>query len=232
MRLSFDLEVKDAKKLLIWLLGFELLLVAIYALDNALGMPIWTLHSLFDLDAEQTIPDWFSALQLALVGLVFMLKARQPDVAHGLSPRFILLVGAGFLFLSADEAASIHERIGALLKKTRSAPGFKGGHGLWMLPYAVLGLLLLWANLRSVAIMLTRYRRASLLMLGGFGVILVGAVGLEALSYQYLRGGDTPGLYVVEVACEEFLEMFGASVMLYGALQFLMDKPAADAGKP
>jgi hypothetical protein len=54
------------------------------------------------------------------------------------------------------------------------------------------------------------------------GFVLLGGVVLEAISNQFLRSDSTPILYTVEVALEEFLEISGASVTLYGAILLLL----------
>jgi len=56
------------------------------------------------------------------------------------------------------------------------------------------------------------------------GFFLLGGVGLEAIGYQFLRSGSTPLLYSAEVALEEFLEMSGASITLYGTILMLLHK--------
>ena len=54
----------------------------------------------------------------------------------------------------------------------------------------------------------------------GFAIFLLGVVGLEVISFQFLRGEDVPQyLYRLEVAIEEFLEMIGITIVLYGAVQ-------------
>ena len=54
----------------------------------------------------------------------------------------------------------------------------------------------------------------------GFATFLVGVVGMEIISFQFLRGADIPTyLYRIEVAIEEFLEMVGITIVLYGAAQ-------------
>ena len=54
------------------------------------------------------------------------------------------------------------------------------------------------------------------------GFVLLGGVVLEAISNQFLRSDSTPLLYTVEVALEEFLEISGAIVTLYGAILLLL----------
>ena len=53
----------------------------------------------------------------------------------------------------------------------------------------------------------------------GLTIFLVGVVGLEVIGYIYIRGEAYPG-YIdgLVLACEEFFEMVGISIVLYGAL--------------
>lgn len=56
-------------------------------------------------------------------------------------------------------------------------------------------------------------------MASGFAILLIGAVVLEVIGYQYLRGVPSLShLYPLEVALEEFLEMIGVSIAVYGAI--------------
>ena len=43
---------------------------------------------------------------------------------------------------------------------------------------------------------------------------------LECVGYKMLSAGSTLSLYRAEVAAEEFLEMMGASLILYAVLLF------------
>ena len=226
MRLSFDFSVRDATKVFFGLIFLDLCLVSIFAAAILLGSPSWRI--LFNLDREGNIPAWFSSVQLFLTGMIVLLRSREIDPGHSPSRLFFLAVGTGFIFLSADEAASIHETIGRALIHVEWMPRFKGGHGIWIFVYALIGLILLLACFRRLAAIWNRYRHATSIMAMGLGFALLGAVGLEAISYQFLRSGSTPLLYLVEVALEEFLEMSGASIMLYGALLLLLEDSRAE----
>lgn len=56
-------------------------------------------------------------------------------------------------------------------------------------------------------------------MLLGAALFLMGGVVLEISSYKRFHVYATPFWYHVEVAAEEFLEMAGASFLLFGVLE-------------
>ena len=218
-----DLVARDANKLLFALILIELFLVLVFGVDALLGSPSLTIKHLFNLDGEGNIPAWFSSVQICLIGLVFVLRSRLCDPDHSPSSLFFLMVGVGFIFLSADEMASIHEKTAGILGRLEWMPRFKGGHGIWISAYAVTGLVLVPASIRPLAALWSRHRRATCVMGIGMGIMVLGAVVMEVIGYQFLRDGSHPVLYTAEVVIEESMEMFGASVILYGAILLLRD---------
>jgi hypothetical protein len=222
--IDYGFSPQDTKKLFAGLVIFEILLVLIFAADTLLGHPIRPIRILFDLDGEGNIPAWFSSVQLFIVGLVFLLIGRQTNPDQRPSALLFLILVLGFIFLSADEAASIHEKITGALKDIQWVPRFKGDHGIWVFIYPLIGFTLFLAFYRQLIAMWNRYRYTTLIMAAGMGIFLIGALGLEIISFQFLRSGSFPLLYKVEVAFEEFFEMLGVSVILYGAMLLLREK--------
>ncbi|MBA3231981.1 MAG: hypothetical protein H0T05_04105 [Acidobacteria bacterium] len=84
--------------------------------------------------------------------------------------------------------------------------------------YAVLGLLILAAILRPLRTLWIHRPREARIGLAGAGVFVAGAVVLEIISYLYFRADLTSVNYKLLVAGEEFLEMAGVSIILYGSL--------------
>ena len=231
MRVCFDLTNRVAAKLLFGLVLFDLCLVLIFAVNTLLGDPSRSMKELFDLGGEGNIPAWFSSMQLFLIGLIFFLRTRQLDRDRSPSPSFLLTVSAGFLYLSVDEVSSIHEKITLVLKQVEFMPRFSGDHGIWIFIYALIALILFLVTFRAVAAMWNRYRRATLVMAVGVGIALLGGLVLEVISYLFFRSGSTSLLHGAEVALEEFLEMAGASVALYGATLFLLKSRVESQGE-
>jgi hypothetical protein len=218
MRLNYDFTAQHAKQLFVGLVVIEIMLVVAYLAGVSLGHPT----KFFDLDGESNLPAWFSSMQLLLISQVIFLKAYQQDIAIEPSRWFWLLGSVGFMFLSADDAAQIHETLGRVLAHVVWLPRFKMGHGVWIFIYVFIGMIVLALTAREFSAMWNRYRRATVLMVAGVALAIAGGVILEIVSYQYLRSGSTPQLYVLEVAFEEFFEMLGASITLYGAILLLI----------
>ena len=217
MDIHVSLTAQDARRLLALLLVLEIGLVGVYGVDALVG-PIRGIHSLSDLDRETAIPTWFSSVQLFFIGTLFVLMSRQRDVSPPRSRLFLLLVAAGFIWLSLDEAVAVHEKLTGLLKDIAWIPRFKGDHGIWILLYLPAGLILLFACRREIVGLWRQYRRETLIFGLGAGLTLTGAVGVEIASYLFARGEAAALPYRLEVALEEFLEMCGASIILYATL--------------
>ncbi len=222
---TYNLAIKeDAKKILIGLLIVEIFFVTIYGFTAFFDLSIMYLKTLFDLDHEGSLPAWFSSIQLFLIGLAFLIKSRIIDKHHSPSPYFFLIMGLGFIFLSADEAAAIHEKITPLFKHIEEIPRFKGNHGIWIFVYILIAILLLLSHFKYLVAMWKSYRNETIILSTGMAVLACGGVILEIVSYQFLRTGLTPTSYIIEVIAEEFLEMFGATIVLYGAVLILFKK--------
>lgn len=218
MEIRIQLPLQQLKKLLFGAIAVEVLLALLFALSRLDGMPL-TVAELFDFDREVALPTWFSALQLGFISLTLLLWSHFSAERAVVSRRFLLLLGLGFLFLSADEAAMIHERLTPMFKSVDWLPRFRGDRGLWIPLY-----------LGAVFLILGKFRRdfgrlwmafpsqVRTLFLGGC-IFLLGAVGLEVLSYQFqLEQMASHWPYTIQVLFEELFEMIGASIIFYGVL--------------
>src|ERR1044071_1537856 len=105
----------SAARRVVWaLLAVELLLVAFYWLKILCGDPP-LLNPLFDLDGEANIPAWFSSAQLLAIALTLWVTNRFRSDHTMPSRLFLNLLAAGFLVLSLDETAQIHETITGII---------------------------------------------------------------------------------------------------------------------
>jgi hypothetical protein len=132
---------------------------------------------------------------------------------------FFVLAGCLSVYVSCDETAQIHERVTALM----------GARYIdWVPNYATQNfffVMLLVAALVTIGQLLAddvvklwnHHRRLLLLVVLGVSVGLTGGMVIESLGYKLLQTGTF--LYRLEVTVEEFMEMFGASMILLSSLQ-------------
>ncbi|WP_303906041.1 hypothetical protein [Thiohalomonas denitrificans] len=212
-------------QIFLFLLLFEILLVAAHWGDRALGWylgdPVWIIRRLVDLNGEMNIPTWFSSLQLAAIGGVFgYIWYRQRLVRGGEGPvtTMFLYAGLGFLFFSLDESTGLHESVSVAFEKVTWLPRFSGDHGLWVPIYGALGITALFIARKQVRTIRALFPRLFALFAAGVAIVLAGAVGVEIITYEFITA---PGsmTYALAVSVEEFCEMLGASVILYSALR-------------
>ena len=203
-----------------WLLAMDFVFVLVYVLIHILlsDVPWGPARELFNLDAEVSIPTWFSSIQLFVTGSMLFVASTNNQWKQYVSSSFLTAGGLLFIFLSADECAAIHERITIIAKKLGiSWLLFKGGHGAWISVYFIVALLIVPFAAHHFHMLWIHFRREARIALSGAIAFVMGGVCLEVISYLFLRSESTK-LYKVEVAFEEFLEMSGVSIMLYAVL--------------
>lgn len=166
---------------------------------------------LFHPDLEGNIWAWYSAMVSLALGTVFGLHAvARRATGHAWVPYVVLAVTA--VYLSADEAAHLHEELRHL------AP-----EGLSRLGWVALGLPLAavaGAVLLVVARALDSTLRRRLIVAGV--VFLAGAAGMELVAYATRAREEIPGLYLAMMAVEEGMELAGALIALWAALAALL----------
>ncbi len=200
---------KKLDNLFLCLLLVEAAMTVIFLADIGLGQPFGhTVHLAFNFSSSSSLPTVFASGQLLLIGTVFALVSRRLPAMSGPS-RFFLLVAGGLALLLV---------LLILCPQALLAENFPGGDNLpWPGP-ALLGAgLVLNFGRRSLRVMWRFYPVASLIMLAGLWILLFGAVGVDILDTHFFRCAK---LFFVKTALEKFLEMAGASVILYGAALF------------
>lgn len=213
----------DKRKIFLSLLSFELLLALIYLIDHFF-LPFKI--DAFDLDLEGTFASWFSSVQLIIVSLICLsIHQRKRAFADSdYSKPLFLIASLIFMFISIDESIQIHEKLDwKLLRYADLMPSFKNNHGAWMLPYATIFFSVLFYLRHSIFDLWKTHKTGFLTALTGIALFLTGAVLLEIISFEYLRDDAHLNAYAIEVACEEFLEMFGITIVLYGLVLISQD---------
>jgi len=221
------------------LLVSEALLALLHIIFNwgLIGSIPKNISRLFHVGRERSLPTWFSVSQLTLFALIliliFLLKRYRSVHSRGNWLWFIFAAGA--LFLSLDESAGIHEKLGSLMKSHVFDDARKGTF-LYMLkqfpsyywpvvyvPIVVpIGIFLgvyFWHTLgpaRSWAI-------------GGMVIFLIGAVVLDYLEGRYGNSGhhriamDMFGMHFrFDIfLLEELMEMIGITMIINAFLHHL-----------
>ena len=166
---------------------------------------------LFDFKAERNVPAWFSTVQLFLASmLAFMIYLdRRLDgtrnVAHWAGLGFIML------YMSLDEAISLHERTTEPIRESLGLGGYLYFSWVILGAFAVAAVALIYVSfLKSLP-----KRTAVLIILAGT-VFVAGALGLELVGGAIHDKGGRDGLtYNVVAATEELLEMVGIATFIF-----------------
>lgn len=185
--------------------------------DRAFG-----LIPLVYVNAELSIPTIFSVLLLFMCALLLALitvLTRKHSEPHSL---YWGILTAGFLFMTFDEGASIHELLDDPMRGLlgSQSPGFL--HFAWVVPVGILVVVMGFFFIRFLKSLPKSTRRlfivASLLYVGG-------AVGMEMLGGNYAssHGSDNFGFSLLATV-EESLEMGGTILFIHALLAYLEDR--------
>lgn len=199
------------------LLTAELLLLCIY---GAMRLDPGLYVKAFDFDGERNVTAIFSAVQLVWIGGAIVSFMLVPDMVVPRLRRLAWAASAGFLFLGLDEYLEWHERINTAIPGVRWLPLLKGGHGGWIPAYLLISAALALLFLRPALEAARLHPKPAALFLAGLMTAFIGSAGFEIVAFQFLDLGMKDPAYPFAVAAEEFLEMAGASLMLFAVLTF------------
>lgn len=189
-------------------------LVSVHLLPDFPGRDTFT--DLFMLNRELNVPTWYSSTLLVVAAALLALIAGLTRLER--APSFSAWAGLAliFLYLSADEVASIHERyFGKLSPLPEQGVFFYG----WVVPAMVFVLILTVSYGRFVFRLPAPVRRlavaaAALYVGGSLGLELVEAVLDEQGPRATLLFGGIAGL-------EEILEMAGVLIFIVALLRYV-----------
>lgn len=215
--------IRSAPTVVKILLGADLALAALYLINYQTGQRFDYLTRLVNLTGEANIPTWFSSAQWLGVAVLLGLFALRNFNAREFRSWLLFALPFIFCLLSLDEVAQIHEWLG--VRSDRLLPGGMRAHsrftatGIWMFVVGVPFVFLFFGFLASIRLYFRQSRAALEKLVLGMAVMLFGAIGVETLSNFVVVGSN---LHVLQVVIEEFLEMFGATIVLWGSLDLLL----------
>ena len=204
------------------MLGLSVATLVAQVLKYPLDTPrAYGLVPLFDGDAEDNIPTFYSSLALlTCAALLYLRGAVARQAAERYASHWMAL--AAIFFLGAiDEAVQLHEQVN---DRIISAAGVSEAAVPWVAPAAVLVLALMVFYREFVRHLAEPVRQRAIL---GGGLLVAGALGLELLegaSLAALEGetGDFADGLVSTV--QEFCEMLGVVFILEAlVLQLSLD---------
>ncbi len=168
----------------------------------------WLYYSFFDLDEEESLGTWFSALILVIAGQLCWFQARRVAGVPGSHRPAWLLLALGFHLLSLDEIAGFHETVNTLVEGTH-----------WTTFGALIGL---GAGIAFLPFLWHLPARTRILFIVAGVIYLGGAVGVEfgTLSYEEADALDTLP-YNLWNALEEGMEMAGIILFIYALLRHM-----------
>lgn len=193
-----------------------------YVLENMLGSEssdfVISVIDLSSVNAEATIPTWYSTLLLFVASglLAFIAAVKQKNQEsyrhHWTGLAFI------FLYLSLDEGAVIHEIFSDPLQTAFNTSGYLAF--AWQILFVPLLLLFVLVYLRFLFHLPLRIR--NLFIIAGLFYV-GGAMMVEAISANrwYVDGGLS-FTYLAIATVEESLEMLGVVVFIFALLTYMV----------
>ena len=162
----------------------------------------WLLRQLFDLDEENNIPTWFSGFQLLIPAFLLWTIASSKKLDRIRYYRHWYFLSFGFLFLSLDEVAGIHETFNSIVTYS------------WTIPGGIITLVILFFYIPFL-FHLPR-KTAILFFLSGF-IYAAGSIIIELVGPN-----DTKTFfYNLSTVVEEGLEMLGILFFIYLLLDYM-----------
>lgn len=211
-------EVPRLPRSIAFLFGVEFVLAIAMLLAGFFPQLPETVKVMFHAGRESNIPTWFSTIQLAVVGILFLCLVAH-EHRRGVTARGPLLTGMLCLFLSLDEAAQIHEKVSGLIHRHVLGVSIHETQfehtGYWMFflaPILLIGFGVCWHLLKPYV---GGQSSGSKLAIGAL-IFLASATGPEILL-NFVSGNAK----AVEQVVEEVGEMLGVTIVLWGALQML-----------
>lgn len=238
MKFNVDYSWKDINRAFWVLLRLDLgLTIAFYVIHIlAANISLGPLRPWFDLDSDTSIPCWYSSIKLFLVACCIFIASQNNSYKRYLPSSWLFFLGFGFLFLSMDEGAAIHEHLSETARTLKLDWLLIGGHGAWIILYAVLAFPLLLLSLRYLKMMWKYFQNETIKAFIGFVILCSGGVVVEVIGYFFLRSDLTSTSYKISVLIEESLEMVGVSIILYSmmllSLSLSSKNTAGDSSSP
>jgi len=214
--------------LLLYLMAIDLTFASIYLISIILfGQAI----SDFDFNIPRTIPVLFAACKLFVIGFLLTLSSqwRQHELPRN-SWWLLLAVGMAFIYVSMDKIFKIH----LLIHSFDWMPKFKSGGGEWVFFYLPIITLTIVLGYRHWIALWRCYPKSIFFTVLGICIFVLGGMGVEIINDQIFKenlskiavsfNSKTAIVNGVKDTIEEFTELLGESITLYGLVLFFVTR--------
>lgn len=179
--------------------------------------------SKINLDEERNnLPTWYQSSSLLACSLILFVIGHVRHALKDRDSRFWWFLSFLFLFLSVDEAVSIHEQMTLPLRNTFNLEGIF--FLSWVIPAAIAVAILGIVFAGFLNRLPTRTRNH---FVAAGALFIIGAIGIEMVGANYMfMLNDPPDIdrdfgYALITTTEEFFEMSGIVLFIYGLLSYL-----------
>jgi hypothetical protein len=171
----------------------------------------------FRLDAEVTVPAWYSSSLMLVCSLLLLLIARLVYLKGQAFAWHWAALGVIFGYMSADESSGIHE---VLIDPLQQGFDLHGAlHFAWVLPGSFVVLLL---GLIYLKFLFSLPRSSAVRFFLAGSIYVGGALGMEMLGgYQIDYFGRESFRYIATMIAEESLEITGLTIFLLALMRHL-----------
>lgn len=222
-----DLTMKlSIKKLCIVLLGVIVcfflghytVFYTVFSIMHSTGYnDLYGITSLLSLNSEMSFSTWYSSLMLLVCALLLWIIYQDKASAKDRFRFHWFFLALIFLFLSADEACSIHEKLSSFIRNQVINYGLK--YGEWTALYLVLLVIFLGSYLKFLKHLPGRF---TMLFICAGATFVGGAVGMEIVGASYLTIEGTRDLtYYIITGVEDVFEMLGVLLFVRALLLYI-----------
>jgi hypothetical protein len=170
---------------------------------------------LFNLNNEVSIPTWFSQIILFLSAVILF----AISISVNSWKKYWKYLGFIFIYLSVDEGAAIHE---LTVFPMRDLLNIQYGplYYTWVVLFGALFLILVLIYFKFY---LNLPRRTQAILLLSAVIFISGAIGMEMVGSNIAaRTGEISKGYSFATAAEEYFEMMGVTLFIYGLLDYFV----------
>ena len=238
--LNFSLRADVIIRRIFWsFLGIELLLVFLDVFVNHYEWSsVGSIRIMLNITREDSLSNWFSSIQLIMVGSVLWLTAfavRNQMQDNYYKSKFYCWAGMGvfFIYMGIDDAIKFHERMGRGFKTLHSRSVETSGPGIldsiynafpsytWQIVFGpffmAMGIFILWFLLKELSSQRLNYLVIVAICMYVLAVGMDFVEGLDSEPYEGIADFFSTEEYRIRhmsKAIEEFFEMFGTTIFL------------------